>query len=147
MLARVQSYLLQGIDALPCEVEVDLDSRGLDKETIVGLPDAAVKEALERVRAALGNAGYAFPAGRTLINLAPADVRKEGPVYDLPVAVGLLQVSGVIQPGLAGPDPRSLVFAGELALDGRLRPIKGALALASMAARLGARGVVIPADN
>ncbi len=147
MLARVQSYLLQGIDALPCEVEVDLDSRGLDRETIVGLPDAAVKEALERVRAALGNAGYAFPAGRTLINLAPADVRKEGPVYDLPVAVGLLQVSGVIEAGLAGLDPRTLVFAGELALDGRLRPIKGGLALASMAARLGARGVVIPADN
>ncbi|MBS0187608.1 MAG: hypothetical protein JSS51_06035, partial [Planctomycetes bacterium] len=91
MLARVQSSLLQGIDALPCEVEVDhTEPKNEDDAgfaSIVGLPDAAVKESLERVRSAMVNSGYFFPQGRTIINLAPADVRKEGPVYDLPIAV------------------------------------------------------------
>lgn len=148
MLARVQSYLLQGIDAIPCEVEVDLDQRGLNRETIVGLPDAAVKESLERVRSAMANSGYAFPSGRVLINLAPADVRKEGPVYDLPIAVGLLMASGVLPDGgQGGLDIRRYLVAGELALDGRVRPICGAIALASLAAKRGAEGVMLPADN
>ncbi|MCC6284572.1 MAG: YifB family Mg chelatase-like AAA ATPase [Phycisphaerales bacterium] len=150
MLARVKSSILQGIDALPCEVEIDLDPRGFIKETIVGLPDAGVKESLERVRAALTNAGYTLPAGRLLVNLAPADVRKEGPVYDLPIAIGMLGVQGVIadvEPGAPGLDPRRYLFAGELALDGRLRPIKGAIALASLARQQGALGIVLPADN
>ena len=146
MLARVQSYLLQGIEALACEVEVDFDQTAMAREVIVGLPDAAVKEAIERVKAALGNAGYAFPRGRVLINLAPADVRKEGPVYDLPIAVGLLICQGVIRAG-GGLDPRTHLIAGELALDGRLRSIKGAIALASLAREKGARGVIVPADN
>lgn len=147
MLARVQSALLQGIDALSCEVEVDHDDVGLDKSTIVGLPDAAVRESLERVRAAIFNGGYAYPKGHTLINLAPADLRKEGPVYDLPIAVGLLIAQGLVPQGGGGLDHRRYLFAGELALDGRLRPIKGAIALATLAAEKGLDGVVLPAEN
>ena len=148
MLARIRSSLLQGIDALPCDVEVDLDPTDTRKELIVGLPDAAVKESLERVKAALMNSGFFPPVGRLLINLAPADVRKEGPVYDLPIAVGMLMVGGMLRAEKDSPiDFAHTVFAGELALDGKVRPIKGALALASMARSLGAKAVVVPADN
>ncbi len=151
MLARVQSFLMDGIDAKPCEVEVDHDERGINqpRATIVGLPDAGVKESQERVRSALANSGYAWPLGTTLINLAPADVRKEGPVYDLPVAVGMLAVQGVIRPVAGGeaPDARRFLFGGELALDGRLRPIKGAIAMAALAKERGALGVFVPAEN
>jgi magnesium chelatase family protein len=151
MLARVQSYLLEGIDALACEVEVDLNERGFDKALVVGLPDASVKESIERVRSALYNSGYSFPQGGLVVNLAPADVRKEGPMYDLPVAIGMLMVQGVIPMTAVGAadrvDARSLVFAGELALDGRVRPVKGAIALAALAKEKGARGIVIPAEN
>ncbi|MBS0190207.1 MAG: YifB family Mg chelatase-like AAA ATPase [Planctomycetes bacterium] len=167
MLARVQSSLLQGIDALSCEVEVDHTDLGDGDEAksfaaIVGLPDAAVKESLERVRSALTNSGYFFPSGRTIVNLAPADVRKEGPVYDLPIAIGALLVQGIAAPvkpakapqksatqtvDSAGIDHRRYLFAGELALDGRLRPIKGAIALAALAREKGFEGVVIPYDN
>ena len=148
MLARVRSSLLQGIDALPCEVEVDFDPTAIEKQLIVGLPDAAVKESLERVGAALGNSGYYPPPGRLLINLAPADLKKEGPVYDLPIAVGMLAVGGVIRERAeAGLDYRHAVMAGELALDGRVRPIKGALALASMARATGAKAAIVPAEN
>lgn len=155
MLARVHSSLLAGIDALPCEVEVDHAEQGdvgPGRPIVVGLPDAAVKEAVERVRSALVNAGYAYPSGRLLINLAPADVRKEGPVYDLPMAVGMLIAQGVIRKpapdGWTGAvDYRRFVIAGELALDGRVRPIKGVIALASMARDKGFAGVIVPADN
>lgn len=147
MLARVQSALLQGIDALPCEVEVDVDDVGLDQASIVGLPDAAVRESIDRVRSALGNGGYAFPNGKTLINLAPAVMRKEGPVYDLPIAVGLMLCQGMVPPASTGLDHRKYLFAGELALDGRLRPIRGAIALASLARGQGFDGLVLPADN
>ncbi len=156
MLSKVQSFVLAGVDALPCEVEVDLIESGLPREQVVGLPDAAVKESLERVRSAIINAGFAYPQGRVLINLAPADVRKEGPVYDLPMAVGLLMTSGVIpaeryrseggeDPG--GIDPATCLIAGELALDGRLRPIKGAISMAALAARRGARAIILPEPN
>ncbi len=147
MIARVQSCLLQGIDARPCEIEVDLDERGMDKQTIVGLPDAAVKESLERVRAAVGNSGYPFPLGRCLINLAPADVRKEGPVYDLPIALGLLLSQGVLRGDAGGIDPRRCVVVGELALDGRVRPVKGAIAMAAMAKERGMAALICPKDN
>ncbi len=157
MIARVQSCLLQGIDALGCEVEVDHDDRAMERCTVVGLPDAAVRESLERVRSALGNSGYAFPLGRLLINLAPADVRKEGPVYDLPIAVAMLMAQGVIPPRREGgpgpasvapvPDVRGLVFAGELGLDGRVRPIRGAIAMADYARSAGFSGLVVPAEN
>jgi len=159
VLARVQSSLLLGIDALACEVEVDYDDSLMqERGIVVGLPDAAVKESLERVRSAVTNSGYAWPSGRLLINLAPADVRKEGPVYDLPIALGLLIVQGVISThlpkrgSLMSPDPpgldhRRLFVAGELALDGRVRPIRGALALAALAREKGAFGVILPAEN
>jgi len=149
VIAQIHSALLRGIDALPCEVEVDFDPAGIAKETLVGLPDAAVTEAIERIRSALANAGYAFPHGRVVINLAPADIRKEGPVYDLPMAVGLLTTGGAIRPPApnAGLDVRNWVFAGELALDGRLRPVKGAIAMASMALEMGCAGLVCPAEN
>ena len=149
MIARVHSALLQGIDALPCEVEVDHDPVGLDHASIVGLPDAAVRESLDRVRAAVANSGYAVPTGKLLFNLAPADVRKEGPVYDLPIAVGLLIAGGTLpeRAGGDGLDARTAVFAGELALDGRVRPIKGAIGMAAMAKSTGAHAFVCPAAN
>lgn len=143
MLAQVHSFVLQGIDPLACEVEVDVCEGGLPRTTIVGLPDAAVKESVERVRSAIVNSGYPFPMARLLVNLAPADIRKEGPVYDLPIAVGLLLAAQVIQT----PRHKRLLFAGELALDGRLRPVNGVINLAILAKRLGVEGVVVPTDN
>src|SRR5262249_40359168 len=110
---------------------------------IVGLPDAAVKESLERIRTAITNCGYQTPDHRTVINLAPADIRKEGPALDLPIALGMLFVAdGAI------PDSSShYMIAGELALDGRIRPIKGALSMAMLAKKEGYRGVLVPRDN
>ncbi len=150
MIARVQSFLLSGIDASPCEVEIDFDQNGFDRQTLVGLPDIAVKESLERVRSALGNTGYLFPVGRLLINLAPADVRKEGPMYDLPIAVGLLLAQGVVRPAPGAPgalDPKRTMFAGELALDGRVRPVRGAIAMALLARQQKMSAIVVPAEN
>ncbi len=159
MLARVQSYLLQGIDALPCEVEVDLAEAGENlPATVVGLPDAAVKESVQRVRSAMENSGYLYPPGRLVVNLAPADVRKEGPMYDLPIAVGLLMSIGVIRPrggaaderagaAVGGVEAKRCLFAGELALDGRVRPVRGAIALAALARARGYEAVVLPREN
>jgi len=150
MLARVQSYVLQGIDAVPCEVEVDLDPTDNPGRSIVGLPDAAVSESIDRVKAALLNSGYPGAVGRLLVNLAPADVRKEGPMYDLPIAVGVLLAIGVVPPRAhenGGIDPRRYLLAGELALDGRLRPVKGVIAMAAMARANGAHGVIVPKPN
>ena len=143
MLAQVHSFILQGIDPIPCEIEVDVADRGLAKTTIVGLPDAAVKESIERVRSAIGNTGYPFPMARMLVNLAPADVRKEGPLYDLPIAVGLLVAEQVVQT----QKHRNLLFAGELALDGRLRPVNGIINMAILAGKLGVEGIVVPAES
>jgi len=143
MLAQVHSFVLQGIEPMPCEVEIDVSDRGLPKTTIVGLPDAAVKESIERVRSAIINSGYPFPMSRLLVNLAPADVRKEGPVFDLPIAVGLLLASQAIQT----PRHQRLAFAGELALDGRLRPVSGIINLALLCKREGYDGVIVPTDN
>ncbi len=143
MLAQVHSFVLQGIDPVACEVEVDLGESGMASTTIVGLPDAAVKESIERVRSAVQNSGYPFPFARLLINLAPADIRKEGPIFDLPIAVGLLLAERVIQT----QRHRKLLFAGELALDGRIRPVSGIINLALLARRLGMQGVVVPVDN
>lgn len=161
MLARVQSYLLKGIDAQPCEVEVHLDEGASvegdqAKIGVVGLPDIAVRESVERVRAAMSNSGYPIPLGRVLINLAPADVRKEGPMYDLPIAVGLLIAQRAFEPRRGSApaaaefeplDPRAYLFAGELALDGRLRPVRGVIAMATLAKASGARGVIVPSEN
>jgi len=152
MLARVQSFVLTGVDAQPCEVEIDFTPRDLPGAQIVGLPDSAVNESLDRVQAAIDNSGYAWPQGRALINLAPAEIRKEGPVYDLPIAVGALLASGTI-PRAAGDraapgiDHRACLFAGELALDGRVRPVKGMISMALLARNRAARHVIVPAQN
>lgn len=143
MLAQVHSFVLQGIDPLACEVEVDIGEAGLPKTTIVGLPDAAVKESIERVRSAIINSGYPFPMSRLLVNLAPADIRKEGPLFDLPIAVGLLLAEQVIQT----QRHKRLLFAGELALDGRVRPVNGVINLAILCKQLHLDGVVVPVDN
>ncbi|MBI3831568.1 MAG: YifB family Mg chelatase-like AAA ATPase [Planctomycetes bacterium] len=143
MLAKVFSAAAQGVEASFVEVEVDL-SPGQIKEFLVGLPYAAVKESLQRVRAALTNAGFAYPFNKRLtINLAPADIRKEGPIYDLPMALGLLAAADQL-PAARLSD---YVVAGELALDGRVRPIKGALLFALLARAQKMRGVIVPPDN
>lgn len=143
MLSQCHSFVLQGIDAIACEVEVDVVADAVPKTTIVGLPDAAVKESIERVRSAVTNTGYPFPFARLLVSLAPGDVRKEGPVYDLPIAVGVLLAEHVI-----GSDRhKRLMFAGELALDGRVRPVSGVINLALLCKKLDFEGVVVPMDN
>ncbi len=143
MLATVHSYVLIGIDAILCEVEVDVSQRGLSRTTIVGLAQTAVKESIERVRRAMINGGFPFPGHNLLINLAPADVKKEGPSLDMPIAVGLLRASGSIETDVH----KNFLIAGELALDGRLRKIKGALSLALLAKQRKMRGVLLPAEN
>jgi magnesium chelatase family protein len=143
VLSRINSFVLIGIDAIVCEVEADVSQRGLSKVTLVGLPQAAVKESIERVRRALINSGYQFPAHAVAINLAPADVKKEGPSLDLPIAIGVLQAMDVIR----GDVSREFLIAGELALDGRLRKIRGGLPLALLAKDKGYRGVIVPEEN
>ena len=142
MLARIWSASLIGIDALKVGVEVDL-SGGLPGVVIVGLPDTAVQESRERVRAALKNAGFAFPMRKVVINLTPADVRKEGPIYDLPIAIGILAASEAV----AHTCLADYLFLGEMSLDGTLRPVAGVVAIAAAARRLGLKGLVLPADN
>jgi magnesium chelatase family protein len=143
VLATVHSFVLTGIDAILCEVEADVSQRGLSRTIIVGLAQTAVKESIERVRRAMINAGFPFPGHGKLINLAPADVKKEGPSLDLPIAIGLLRASGSIETDVH----KHFVIAGELALDGRLRKIKGALSLAMLAKEKKLRGVILPAEN
>jgi magnesium chelatase family protein len=143
VLARVHSFVLVGIEAISCEIEADVSQRGLSKVTLVGLPQAAVKESIERVRRATINSGFSFPAHAVLINLAPADVKKEGPSLDLPIALGLLRATGFINTEVH----KHFLLAGELALDGRLRPIRGALSLALLAKAKGFRGVILPQEN
>jgi magnesium chelatase family protein len=143
VLAQVHSFVLQGIDPIACEVEVDLAETGVLKTTIVGLPDAAVKESIERVRSAIANSGYPVAMSRLLVNLAPADIRKEGPSFDLPIAIGLLLAGQTI----TTRKHKKLLFAGELALDGRLRPINGVINLAILAQSLAFDGIVVPLEN
>jgi magnesium chelatase family protein len=143
VLSRIHSFILIGIDPQVCEVEVDVSQRGLSKSVIVGLAQAAVKESIERVRRAMINSGFPFPAHALLINLAPADVKKEGPALDLPIAVGLLRATRSIQT----ERHKQYLIAGELALDGRVRKIKGALSLALLAKEKKFDGVILPAEN
>ena len=142
-LARVLSFVLVGIDATRCEVECDVSQRGLSKVTLVGLAQSAVRESVERVRRAMLNGGFPFPLHAVAINLAPADVKKEGPSLDLPIAVGLLRATGSV----ADDRHRDYLIGGELALDGRVRRIRGALSMAILARHLGVRGVIVPQDN
>jgi magnesium chelatase family protein len=141
MLAKVISGALKGVDAYIVTVEVDL-APGLPAFNVVGLPEAAVKESRDRVRAALKNSGYAFPPNRITINLAPADVRKEGTGFDLPVAVALLAAQGLIPPERL----HSFLLFGELSLDGSLKPTRGVLSMA-LATRAAQLALILPEDN
>src|ERR671922_2465217 len=129
MLAKLNAFALVGIEAVPVEAEVDASS-GLPKTVLVGLPELAVKESIHRIERALANLNYERHPGRTVINLAPADLRKDAGAFDLPIALGLLVATGQILP----EQLRDFALVGELALDGSVRPIKGALSMA-MAAR------------
>jgi magnesium chelatase family protein len=142
VLAKVISAAVLGVDAFEVQIEVDI-SGGLPNILVVGLPDTAVQESRERVRAAIKNAGFTFPASRITINLAPADVRKEGPAFDLPIALALLAAQGVI-PQEALSDT---VISGELALDGTIRPVRGAINIGLYAAQANIHRVIVPADN
>ena len=143
MLAKVMSAAVLGIDAYPVEVEVDIASRGLPFFSTVGLPDAAVKESKERVRAALKNTGFDFPLKQVVVNLAPADIKKEGSAFDLPIAVGMLIAEGVLTQEMV----EGYLVVGELALDGRVKPVRGALSMAVLAKKKACRGMILPADN
>ncbi|WP_456420200.1 YifB family Mg chelatase-like AAA ATPase [Thermovibrio sp.] len=142
MVSKVRSYATSGIDALEVFVEVD-SSRGLPSVVIVGLPDSAVKESKERVRAAIVNSGFPFPLKKVVVNLAPADIRKEGTVYDLPIALGILASSGILKGERLG----DYLIAGELGLGGELHPVKGVLPAAILAKELGIRGLIVPEAN
>ena len=142
MLSSVLSCGLSGIDGFAVTVEVNL-ANGMPMFDIVGLPDASVKESRERVRAAAKNCGYGFPAARLTVNLAPADLKKEGPAFDLPVAVSILMASGQL-------DNRELtgtLMLGELSLDGSLQPVRGALPMVISASEQGIEEVILPAGN
>jgi len=142
MYIRIFSSAVLGIDAYIMEVEIDL-SQGMPAFLIVGLPDPSVKESRDRVRAALKNNGYLFPIKQITVNLAPADIPKEGPSLDLPIAIGLLATSGQVETANLG----KYVMAGELSLDGEVRPVKGILPIALKAKEAGFEGLIVPAAN
>ena len=142
MLARVHSCAMLGVDAHPITVEVDA-SPGMQRIEVVGLPDTAVKESKERVTAALRNAGFRPPRGRVVINLAPADIPKRGSLYDLPMAMGILAATDQLQ----GEELGNYILVGELALDGGLRPVPGALAMTLLARDQGYSGIILPRAN
>ncbi|MHC1769009.1 MAG: magnesium chelatase domain-containing protein [Verrucomicrobiia bacterium] len=142
MLAKVCSAAVNGVEAYPVEVEVNA-GWGDSLIVIVGLPDAAVKESRDRVSTALTNSGFKFPLGRTTINLAPADVKKEGPSFDLPIAVGTLAAAEQME----SPKLDQFILTGELALTGAVRPVKGVLPIALCARAERKEGVLVPAEN
>lgn len=142
MLAKVACGAVIGIDGVLMDVEVDI-ARGLPAFTTVGLPEASVRESRERVRAAIVNSGYDFPPDRITVNLAPAHIRKEGTGFDLPIALGILCATGILEPtGL-----RRFIIMGELALDGNVKPVVGALSMAITAKKAGFKGILVPAGN
>ncbi|HID32942.1 MAG TPA: ATP-binding protein [bacterium (Candidatus Stahlbacteria)] len=142
MLARVLAAATYGIDAYLVEVEVDL-ARGLPGFTTVGLPEGAVKESKDRVQAAVKNAGFRFPSKKITVNLAPADIKKEGSSFDLPIAIGILAADGKVS--TAGLD--RFIILGELSLDATLRPIRGALSMALASKEAGLDGLILPRTN
>src|SRR3990167_4883556 len=145
MLAKVTSAAVIGLDAVPITVEVDIAAMGLPSFTIVVLPDKAVEESKERVRAAIKNSGADFPPKRITVNLAPADLPKEGPAYDLPIALGILVASEQLR--VAEEDLKDSIFVGELSLDGNLRRIWGILPVALMAREKKFKNLFISKDN
>jgi len=142
MLVTTSSAALAGVEAYVVEVEVDI-AKGLPDYVVVGLPDASVRESKERVKAALKNGGYDFASRKVTVNLAPADRRKEGPSFDLSIALGHLAYLECVPLGPL----KEYLFMGELALDGRLKPVRGVLSAARLAKRRGFRGLVVPEDN
>src|SRR5438128_11157649 len=142
MLARIRSAAVLGIDAYPVDVEVDI-TNGLPSFSTVGLPQGAVKEGRERVGAALVNAGFSFPLRRITVNLAPADIRKNGSAFDLPIALGILVASEQISKQRLG----SVAVLGELGLEGAIRPVRGALPVALAARLAGIEALILPREN
>lgn len=141
MIARILSSAVIGIDAYIVEVEIDI-SQGLPAFSTVGLPEGAVRESKERVKASIKNSGYQFPADRITVNLAPADIKKEGSAFDLPMAIGILRATGVL------PDiSDKYLIMGELSLDGLVRPVKGILPVAVEAKKMGYEGIFLPVEN
>src|SRR5436853_6683114 len=142
MLAKLNNFALVGIEAVPVQVEVDA-SAGLPKTILVGLPEAAVREGVNRIERAVANLGYDRHPGRTVINLAPADLPKAAGAFDLPIALGLLVATGQLLP----EQLQDFATAGELALDGSLRPVKGALSIAMSAAGQKIPKILVPQAN
>ena len=143
MLAKVRSVAVFGIEAYLLDIEVYIARGDMPYIAIVGLPDTAVKESRDRVKAAVNNSGYRFPYKPMTINLAPADRKKEGPVFELPIAIGILIATNQIEV----PDIREYAIAGELSLDGRLRPVKGCLSMAFKCKELGIKKFLVPSEN
>ncbi|GAV20361.1 magnesium chelatase family protein [Mariprofundus micogutta] len=156
MLARLASASLRGLDAEAVDVEVDL-SRGIPCWSLVGLPEAAVREARDRVRSSVINSGFEFPLRRITVNLSPADMRKDGSYFDLPIAIGLLMASGQIQldnalklsssASVSQNESKLPFLIGELALDGRINPVNGVLPLVLFARSHGFQSIILPTDN
>ncbi|MBW2179981.1 MAG: YifB family Mg chelatase-like AAA ATPase [Deltaproteobacteria bacterium] len=142
MIAKVLSSAVIGIDAFLVEVEVDI-IRGLPSFTTVGLPEASVKESKERVKSAIGNSGYVFPDDRITVNLAPANIKKEGTGFDLPIALGILTATKLV----AYDDISKYLILGELSLDGRVKPVFGSLPMAIAAKKAGYKGIIVPYEN
>src|SRR6478752_4043117 len=142
MLAKLNTFALVGIDAVPVEAEVDV-AAGMPKTVLVGLPELAVKESVHRVERALVNLGYQRHPGRTVINLAPADLRKDAGGFDLPIALALLVATGQLLPDQL----KEFATVGELALDGSVRPVKGALSMAMAAAGRKVPKLLVPTAN
>jgi magnesium chelatase family protein len=142
VLACLRTAAVFGVDASPVQVEVDV-SFGFPSFTMVGLPDTSVRESRDRVRSAIRNSGFEFPPHRITVNLAPADVRKAGAAFDLPIALGILAAQGVVE----RRNIPELVLLGELSLDGSIHATRGVLPIAAAAQRSGAAGILLPASN
>ena len=142
MLAKLRTFALLGIDARPVEVEVD-SAPGMPKVILVGLPELAVRESVHRIERALANLGYQRPSGRVIIALAPADLRKEGGAFDLPIALGILVATGQLRPEQVS----DYATVGELGLDASVRPVQGCLSMAMAARDLGVKRLLVPAAN
>ncbi|MCM8803974.1 MAG: YifB family Mg chelatase-like AAA ATPase [Candidatus Omnitrophica bacterium] len=142
MIAKVNSFTIWGIEGYPVEIEVDI-SKGLPSISIVGLPDQAVKESKDRLKPAIKNSGYEFPNGKIVVNLAPADLKKEGPFFDLPIAIGILTANGIISQSKV----EQFFFVGELALNGEIRKVNGILPMALKLKEIGRKNFIIPIEN
>jgi len=142
MLSKLYSAAISGLSAYLIEIEVDI-ARGLPAVSIVGLPDTAVKESKDRVRTAIKNSGFPYPSGRITINLAPADIKKEGPCFDLAIALGILAAQGKVNPEKL----QEYIVLGELNLNGEIKPVKGVLPIAIDIKQMGKSKIILPPAN